>query len=58
MVYSKSVDVEVDFQDQSVAAIGVASSLPPTEGPNQQIKTAWPDILTEEMWENKIKCYP
>ena len=50
--------MEADFQDQSVTAIEVASSSTPTEGPNQQIKTAWPDILKEEMWESKIKCYP
>ena len=55
---SKSVDVEADIQEQNATAIEVASSSSPTEGPNQQIKTACTDILTEEMWENKTKCYP
>ena len=49
--------MEPHVQDPSATAIDVASSSTATEGPNQQIKTTCPDILTEEMWENKTKCY-
>jgi len=54
----QNVTVETEIHDQVATATEVASCPIPTEELSNQKKISWPDILTVEMWENKLKTYP